>query len=40
MVENYIINTNKKIDLKLVKGTYIVNIENEDNSIKVPIIIE
>ena len=40
IVENYTINTNKKIDVKLIKGTYIVNIENDKKTIQVPIIIK
>ncbi len=39
-VDNYTINTNKKIDVKLVKGTYIINVNNKEQTIQVPIIIE
>ena len=40
IVESYIVNTNKKIDIKLIEGTYIVNIENDKEAIQVPIIVE
>ena len=39
-IENYIINSTKKIDLQLTEGTYIINVKNEENNIQLPIIVE
>jgi len=39
-IENYLINSQQKIKVDLVKGTYIVNLQTENKSIKTPIIIE
>ena len=39
-IENYIINSTKKIDLQLTEGTYIVKVKNEENNIQLPIIVE
>ncbi|OUV54713.1 MAG: hypothetical protein CBC73_04045 [Flavobacteriales bacterium TMED113] len=40
IVENYIINSTKKIDIKLTEGTYIVNILNDEKNVQLPIVIE
>ncbi len=39
-VENYLVNSKQNIKSNLVKGTYIVNVKSENNSIKIPVIIE
>ncbi|MEC8537913.1 MAG: trypsin-like serine protease [Bacteroidota bacterium] len=39
-VKNYSINSKQNIKVDLVKGTYIVNLKTEGNSIKIPVIIE
>ena len=39
-IENYIINSTKKIDLQLTEGTYIINEKNEEDNIQLPIIVE
>jgi len=39
-ITNYIGTSKKTIDLDLVKGTYIVNIETENKTTKIPMIIE
>jgi len=39
-IENYLVNSKQNINVDLVKGTYIVNLKNEENSFKIPMIIE
>ena len=39
-IENYLINSQQKVEVDLVKGTYIVNLQTENKSIKTRIIIE
>ena len=39
-IENYLVNSKQNINVNLVKGTYIVNLKTEGNSIKIPMIIE
>ena len=39
-VDNYFKNSVKNLDLNLLKGTYIVNLDMKDRVINIPIIIE
>ena len=40
LIDGYVKNSVKTIDLTLIKGTYIVNLETKNHVIKIPIIIE